>query len=201
MKTIKTILILLTILTLSNCASSYKAINPKSINYISKSESKNVKLEYKYNLLNKKYTKKELDEKVSIVAIKITNNSGKDLLFGNNIKLTYENGNEIYIMENDKVFKTIKQNSTPNLLYFLLTPLTFTVSATGSEPKSFPIGYVIGPGLALGNIIVSETANKKFKNEMLEYNINGSLIKKNETKYGLIGIISNSFESIKLKIE
>jgi hypothetical protein len=201
MKTIKTILILLTILTLSNCASSYKAINPKSINYISKSESKNVKLEYKYNLLNKKYTKKELDEKVSIVAIKITNNSGKDLLFGNNIKLTYENGNEIYIMENDKVFKTIKQNSTPNLLYFLLTPLTFTVSATGSEPKSFPIGYVIGPGLALGNIIVSETANKKFKNEMLEYNINGTLIKKNETKYGLIGIISNSFESIKLKIE
>jgi|TARA_B110000091_G_C13564557_1_gene369986 hypothetical protein len=201
MKTIKTILILLTILTLSNCASSYKAINPKSINYISKSESKNVKLEYKYNLLNKKYTKKELDEKVSIVAIKITNNSGKDLLFGNNIKLTYENGNEIYIMENDKVFKTIKQNSTPNLLYFLLTPLTFTVSATGSEPKSFPIGYVIGPGLALRNIIVSETANKKFKNEMLEYNINGTLIKKNETKYGLIGIISNSFESIKLKIE
>jgi|TARA_B110000240_G_C13265767_1_gene353614 hypothetical protein len=201
MKTIKTILILLTILTLSNCASSYKAINPKSINYISKSESKNVKLEYKYNLLNKKYTKKELNEKVSIVAIKITNNSGKDLLFGNNIKLTYENGNEIYIMENDKVFKTIKQNSTPNLLYFLLTPLTFTVSATGSEPKSFPIGYVIGPGLALRNIIVSETANKKFKNEMLEYNINGTLIKKNETKYGLIGIISNSFESIKLKIE
>ena len=104
-------------------------------------------------------------------------------------------------MENDKVFKTIKQNSTPNLLYFLLTPLTFTVSATGSEPKSFPIGYVIGPGLALRNIIVSETANKKFKNEMLEYNINGTLIKKNETKYGLIGIISNSFESIKLKIE
>jgi hypothetical protein len=191
----------LTVLTLSNCASSYKAINPKSLNYISKSETKNVKLEYKYNLLNKKYTKKELNEKVSIVAVKITNNSEEDLLFGNDIKLTYENGNEIYIMNNDKVFKSIKQNSTPNLLYFLLTPLTFTVSATGSEPKSFPIGYVIGPGLALGNIIVSGTANKKFKNEILEYNINGTIIKKNETKYGLIGIISNSFESIKLKIE
>jgi hypothetical protein len=36
---------------------------------------------------------------------------------------------------------------------------------------------------------------------MLEYNINGTLIKKGETKYGLIGIKSDSFDSLKLKIE
>ncbi|SFZ95233.1 hypothetical protein SAMN05428642_1184 [Flaviramulus basaltis] len=201
MKIIKIALFLLTIFTLSNCASSYKSINPKSINYISKSETENVKLEYKYNVLNKKYSKKELNQKISIVAIKITNNSEKDLLFGNNIKLIHENGNEISIMNTDKVFKSLKQNSATNLLYLLLTPLKFNVSATGSEPKSFPIGYVIGPGLAGGNMIISESANNKFKNEILEYKLNGTIIKKNETKYGLIGINSNSFESIKLKIE
>jgi hypothetical protein len=35
----------------------------------------------------------------------------------------------------------------------------------------------------------------------LEYNINGTLIKKGETKYGLIGIKADSFDSLKLKVE
>jgi hypothetical protein len=36
---------------------------------------------------------------------------------------------------------------------------------------------------------------------MLEYNINGTLIKKGETEYGLIGIKADSFDSLKLKVE
>lgn len=35
---------------------------------------------------------------------------------------------------------------------------------------------------------------------MLQYNINGTLIKNGETIYGLIGIKANSFNSIRLKI-
>ena len=67
--------------------------------------------------------------------------------------------------------------------------------------SSRPIGLVVGPGLAGGNMIAAGSANKKFKTEMLEYNINGTLIKKGETRYGLIGIKSDSFDSLKLKIE
>jgi len=177
-------------------------IEPKAINYISTNETNNVKLEYKYDLLEKKYAKKELKKGVKLVAIKITNNSEKDIIFGRDAKLTYENGTEIFVMENDKVFQTLKQSTASYLWYLLLTPLNlYTTGSNGEQTSSTPIGLVIGPGLTGGNMIAAGTANKKFKTEMLAYNINGTLIKKGETKYGLIGIKSNSFDSLQLKIE
>jgi len=206
MKIIKITLLFIALSTLTNCASGYKMIEPKSINYISTNETNNVKLEYKYDLLDKKYAKKELKKGVKLVAIKITNNSERDLMFGKDVKLTYENGAEIFVIENEKVFKTLKQSPTSYLWYLLLTPMNFYTAETNSNgfqetTSSTPIGLVIGPGLAGGNMIAAGSANKKFKTEMLEYNINGTVIKKGETKYGLIGINADSFDSLKLKIE
>lgn len=201
MRIIKITFLFIAISTLTNCASGYKMIAPKSINYISTNETNNVKLEYKYDLLDKKYSKKEVKKGVKLVAIKITNNSDKDLMFGRDAKLTYENGTEIFVMKNEKVFKTLKQSPTSYLWYLLLTPLNFYTAENGKQTSSTPIGLVAGPSLAGVNMIAAGSANKKFKTEMLEYNINGTLIKKGETKYGLIGIKSNSFDSLKLKIE
>ncbi len=206
MKIIKITLLFIAISTLTNCASGYKMIEPKSINYISTNETNNVKLEYKYDLLDKKYAKKELKKGVKLVAIKITNNSDRDLMFGRDAKLTYGNGTEIYVMENEKTFKTIKQSPASYLWYLLLTPVNFYTTKTNSNgfqenTSSTPIGLILGPGLAGGNMIAAGSANKKFKTEMLEYNINGTTIKKGETKYGLIGIKADSFDSLKLKIE
>jgi len=181
-------------------------IEPKSINYISSNESDGVKLEYKYDLLDKKYEKKELKKGVKLVAVKITNNSAQDLMFGQDAKLTYENGTEVYVMENEKAFKTLKQSPASYLWYLLLTPVNFYTTETNSngfqqETSSTPIGLVLGPGLAGGNMIAAGSANKKFKEEMLEYNVNGTIIKNGETKYGLIGIKTDSFDALKLKIE
>ncbi len=206
MKIIKILLLFFVASTLSNCASGYKMIEPKSINYISSTEVNDVKLEYKYSLLDKKYAKKELKKGVKLVAIKITNNTNKDIIFGRDIKLTYENGNEIYIMKNDKVFETLKQSSASYLLFLLLTPLnlyTYETNSYGQQEvtNSVPIGLVVGPGLAGGNVIAAGSANKKFKTEMLKYNINGTVIKKGETEYGLIGIRTSHFDALKLKLE
>ena len=202
MRIIKTALLCIAISTLTNCASGYKKIEPKSINYVSTNETDNVKLEYKYDLLHKKYSKKEVKKGVKLVAIKITNNSDEDLMFGRDAKLTYENGTEIFVMENEKVFKTLKQSPASYLFYLLLTPLNlYTYGSNGEQTSSTPIGVIVGPGLAGGNMIAASSANKKFKTEMLEYDINGTLIKKGETKYGLIGIKADSFDSLKLKIE
>lgn len=201
MRIIKITLLFIAISTLTNCASGYKMIEPKSINYISTNETDNVKLEYKYDLLDKKYAKKELKKGVKLVAIKITNNSDKDLMFGKDAKLTYVNGAEIYVMENEKVFKTLKQSPASYLWYLLLTPMNFYTAENGQQTSSTPIGLIVGPGLAGGNMIAAGSANKKFKTEMLEYNINGTVIKKGETKYGLIGIKADSFDSLKLKVE
>ena len=201
MRFIKITILCIAISTLTNCASGYKMIEPKSINYVSTYETDNVTLEYKYNLLDKKYAKKEVKKGVKVVAIKITNNSEKDLMFGRDAKLTYENGSEIYVMANENVYTVLKQSPASYLWYLLLTPMNFYTTENGRQTRSTPIGLVIGPGLAGGNMIAAGAANKKFETEMLDYNINGTVIKIGETKYGLIGIQANSFDSLKLKIE
>ncbi len=203
MKILKTTLILVAIISLTSCASGYKNIEPSSINYISTNQDKGIKLEYKYDLLDKKYAKKEEKKGVKLVAVKITNESDKDVMFGRDIKLTYENGNEIFVMENDKVFKTLKQSPASYLFYLLLTPLNLYTSTsdgrTTTNTSTFPIGLVLGPGLAGGNMIVAGSANKKFHTELAVYNINGIIIKKGETKFGLIGIKSETFDALRIK--
>lgn len=49
-------------------------------------------------------------------------------------------------------------------------------------------------------MIAAGSANKKFNTELLEYNIQESIIKKGETRYGLIGIKTDTFGSLKLKV-
>lgn len=181
-------------------------ISPKSINYLSSNKSDDVLLEYKYDLLHKKYAKKEEKKDLKLVAVKVTNNSDRDLTFGKDLKLTYENGSEIYILDNNSAFKMLKQSPASHLFYLLLTPVNLYTTKTNSyglqeETSSTPIGLILGPGLAAGNMIAAGSANKKFNNEMLEYNINGKVIPKGETVYGLIGIKSESFNSIKVKVE
>ena len=202
---LKTVLILIAVASLTSCASGYRPITPQNINYLSTVENNGVTLDYKYNLLDKRYAKKEGKKGMKLVAVKLTNNSGKDLMFGRDIKLVYENGNYVNVEENEKVFQTLKQGTAGYLLYLLLTPLRFeTSSSSNGVPEttsSTPIGVVIGPGLAGGNMIAAGSANKKFKDDILEYNLNGMLIKQGETKYGLIGVVTDSYDALKLKVE
>jgi hypothetical protein len=195
---------------LNSCASGYKKINPETINYTSKSIESNILLEYKYDLLEKKYKKKETKNNIKFIAVKITNNTEKEIVFGRDFKLSYENGNEVSLVETEKLFKTVKQSPASYLWYLLLTPVQFysgsTTTSNGyyieTKPaNSFPIGLILGPGLAGGNMIAASSANKYFKNELMQFELNGKTIKKGETVYGLIGSNSNSYDSIKVKTQ
>ena len=205
MRICKIALLFVTLVTLSSCASSYKMINPASLSYNSANESNGVLFEYKYGLLEKKYQKKELKKGVRLVAIKITNNSGRDLTFGGDAKLAFGNASEIQVLDNERVFKTLKQSAASYLWYLLLTPVSFQSTTADSygekETNSTPIGLVIGPGLTASNMITVAISNKNFKQELLEYNINGTVIKDGETKYGLIGIQTENFDALKLIID
>ena len=194
----------LSVLFLTSCASGYKKIQPKSISFASRSENNSVVLEYKYDLLEKKYKKKELNNGLKVIAVKVTNNGANDLVFGKDIRLTYENGNELNLLETNIVYKAIKQSPASYLWYLLLSPMQFQTMTTNSNGQqqtssSTPIGLVIGPGLAGGNIIAASSANKNFQNDLLENDIIGKVIKKGETVYGIIGIQSNNYDSIKVK--
>ena len=204
-KILKISCVIVLVSILNSCASGYQKINPKGINYVSKNIDSNILLEYKYDLLQKKYKKKETKNEVKLIAVKITNNTEKDIVFGQDFKLAFENGNVISIIETEKIYKQIKQSPASYLLYLLLTPMQFNTSTTSNgqvqKSSSTPIGLVIGPGLAGGNMIAASSANKNFKNELMEFEINGKTIKKGETIYGLIGINSNNYDSIKVKRE
>ncbi len=194
----------------NGCASGYQKINPETINYSPKSIESNILLEYKYDLLEKKYKKKETKNNIRLIAVKITNNTEKEIVFRRDFKLSYENGNEVSLIQTERLHKTIKQNPTSYLWYLLLLPIqlysgTTTTSngyyAETTPTNSFPIGLIVGPGLAGGNIIAAISANKNFKNELMQFDLNGKTIRKGETVYGLIGLNSNSYDSIKIKVQ
>ena len=194
----------LSVLFLNSCASGYKKIQPKTINFASRSENNSIVLEYKYDLLEKKYKKKELNNGLKVIAVKVTNNTSNDLVFGKDIRLTYENGNELNLLETNVVYNTIKQSPASYLWYLLLTPMQFQTTTTNSfgqqtSSSSTPIGLVIGPGLAGGNMIAASSANKNFQNDLTENDIIGKIIKKGETVFGIIGIRSDNYDTIKVK--
>lgn len=200
MKTQNTLLALLCVLFLGSCASNYQLINPNTLSYASGSSDKSVSVDYKYNLLTGRYAKRETNNNVRLIAVKIANNSGRDLHFGKDIKLVYSNGNDVPLVDNVKLFDATKQHPAIYLLYLLLTPAKFTSSSNGVQTSSVPIGYALGPGIAGGNIAVSASANGKYKEELLKYDIAGTIIKNGTTVYGLVGINSNSFDTIKVKV-
>lgn len=138
-------------------------------------------LEYQYKLLEKKYAKKEVKKGLKLIAVKITNYSEKELTFGKDLKLTYKNGDELKYIENESVFKSIKQSSWIYLLHLSSTWVRISntkISQNSFETKSIPIGLIVGPWLPSRNVIRSIMANKQFKTKLLEYNTSNTIIKK-----------------------
>lgn len=204
MKLLKITFILSVAALLTSCASGYRAIAPNSLHYRSNASDQGVVLEYKYELLEKKYKKKETKKDIRLAAIKITNNSGRDLVFGTDIKLTYGDGSELFIMETKKVYSSLKQSTASYLFYLLLTPLqlykTESVNGVPTEITTVPIGLVIGPGVAGGNMIAASSANKKFKKDLQDNDLYGTTIKTGETVSGLIGIRTDDYPAINIKV-
>jgi hypothetical protein len=198
MKSQKSIFFLLVIVMLESCASGYKVINPASLNYQSQSIDKVVSFDYKYDVLSNRYAKKELKNGIKLVAVKVTNNAERDLVFGKDIKLSYTNNTAPVVVESAQVYAELKQGVAIYLLYLLLTPATLNSSSNGAQTSSVPVGYAIGPGLSLGNMIAANSANSNFHKELLQYDLAGTIIKKGQTIYGLIGIRSGSPEALKI---
>ncbi|MGB5983123.1 MAG: hypothetical protein WBG46_13355 [Nonlabens sp.] len=202
MRVFKFALLISGLILTTSCASGYRNIYPTEIKYRSSYQDSDVKLEYKYDVLTKKYAKKEDKKSIKVVAIRLTNNSDKDVVFGRDFDLIYTNGNSIELIDNDRLFKELKQQPATHLLYLLLTPLNVYSTKTtsnGVEQNTFPVGLIVGPGLAAGNLITASTANGKFKDDINRYDLTDKLIKKGETVYGIIGIRSRYADALKIK--
>lgn len=200
-----TTLLLLFALFLNSCASRYQTIEPEQLMYNSINKEGEVSVEYKYDLLRKKYSKKEEKKDVRLVAVKITNNGDRDLVFGDDVRLSYANDNAISLLERDKLFSSLKQKPATHLFYLLLAPITLSTTTTNSQgitqtSSAFPAGLIVGPTLAGANLITAASANKKFKNDLMEYDMRGKVIPKGATVYGLVGIRADNYDALKIQI-
>lgn len=199
----KATLTLSSVILLSGCASSFKSISPETFNFQSENSTKNVKLSYSYNVLqergNTKYARRELKTQNHIVAVKIKNNSGKDLVFNEDVKLL-SNDIPATIVAPEIAFEEVKQSVPIYLLYLLLTPTKLTITDESGQKTSFPLGFMLGPAISGGNMIIAGTANGKFKEELTSYNLLGKNIKNGETAYGLIAVKSAGYNPLTLQI-
>ena len=200
MKKLKLLVLSVSSLILFSCASGYQEVEPTTQNFSSSTENNGVLLHYKYNVLSKKkYKKKAVKKGVNIAAVKLTNNSGKDLIFGKNIKLVNSNGMSLTLLSQEDTYDLIKQKPGFSLFYLLLSGITLTTEDGGST-NSYPVGLVAGTGLALGNFFGAKSANNKFDAELTDFDIIGKTIKNGETAYGLIGLKSRNPEQINMEI-
>jgi hypothetical protein len=197
MKILKLLIICISLFFATSCASGYRNIDPAGHQYGSVDVAQGVTLQYKYEVLRKKYAKKEKKKGVRVVAFKIINNSDQDYVFGTDLDLKYSNGAKLRVLSQERLFRELKQHPATHLLYLLLTPVNLTVT-TNNSSNSTPVGLALGPGLAAGNLITASSANSKFKREIAAYDLTGRVIAKGETAFGIMGLDASTPEALKL---
>jgi hypothetical protein len=70
-----------------------------------------------------------------------------------------------------------------------------------SSSETFPIGLIIGPGLAGGNVAVAATANARLKQDLLQFELFDKIIKPGETVYGLVAIPEMGFVPLRVVVK
>jgi len=190
-------------LMLFGCAAGYRPIDPERLVFSSTENSSGVKFGYRYDVLsfrgNRKSAKKEGKKSVRLVALKIENNTGKTLKLGDNISL-FAGDNNIYPMDQETIFRLLKQTAPVYLLYSLVVLNKTECDDITGECKTsllFPIGIPI----AIGNMAVAGTANRRFLDELMRYNLVNKEIAPGKTVYALVGISDTGFQPLKVEVK
>jgi hypothetical protein len=203
----KTLVLASAVILMSSCASSYKTISPENMHYEVKSESNNVILYYRHGVLgerrNKKYVKKESRNFIKVVAVKLTNNTGTMIDVNRDVKL-FSGPNQFSPLEPTLAHSRLKQGVPIYLLYMLFTPMklvqTSIVNGQPTETSSTPIGFILGPGLTLYNIVKAGSANQKMLQNLQKYSLLNKQVGPGESIYGLVVIPNSSYHPLTIKV-
>jgi hypothetical protein len=186
-----------------SCATKFKTIDPKKTNFSNEIFLDGVSLQYRYNILrergNRRYANREEKKGVHIVAVKILNNSNKEIQIGHSANL-HINNSKVGLLDPSFVWKSLKQPTLIYSLYFFLVPVR--------RPPSVPSGnaiyqtlYIAGPGLALSNMFVAIKGNKQFLKELKQYNLAGKVIRPGEEESGLVYLVYTGYEPLTIRME
>ncbi|MEM6830762.1 MAG: hypothetical protein AAF551_09625 [Bacteroidota bacterium] len=188
------------IILVSSCASSYQLINPRSVNYYGRVEDSGVIFEYKYNVLkesgNKKYAKRELRKDLQVVSMKITNNSSETISFAEDVEI-HCSGRPIVPVDPEIVVAQLKQPVPIYLLYLLLWLTVSDCQNNECDVTPIPIGLPIG----VGNMIVANNANFKFRAELQAANVLSKKIEPGKAAYGILSFKSTGYNPLTFKVK
>ena len=117
-------------------------------------------------------------------------------------EIASNNGQLVHPLPKGMTFRELKQKSGLFFLYLLLsgTQLTTGVDQYGNPTSTFPIGLILGPGLALGNFGVAQGNNRDFQAELDMYDLTDKVIEPGETVYGLIGLAHSKYGPLTAKM-
>lgn len=135
---------------------------------------------YQYGLFNKKFTEKELEVGIKVVAVKIVNKSNSSIMYGKDFDIKYFNGESLKLAT-DSEFKHHFQQ----------------VGANEILPNLFYFNFAAAPML-INNIILAKSSNKKINNEFNNNKLVDKVIMQNDTLYGLIPLKTVKFTPLKL---
>ena len=194
------IIVLAGLTSLFSCASSYHSVRPESIRYNEPMESNLLDFGYMYNVLshngNKKYAKKEIKKGINLVAIRLTNNTGRDLSLRDDIQFI-AGGHGVFPIDKEIIRKELKQGVPIYLLYSLIVVQTYRCTNFNCDISTYPVGVFIS-GL---NMIIAGSANKKFSEELAHYDIMDRVLAPGETMYGLIGLQDMGYAPLTVKLK
>jgi len=187
---------------LSGCAMYYRPINPEKLNYNIREKQDGIEFSYRYDVLrergNKKMGKKELKNGIKIIAVRITNNSDSTICIGSDV-VFYTGLKEVTPLSPIIVKNAVKQSIIGYLPYFIGAFGNSTVTLNGRVVSTFNFGLILWPGIAIGNMLVANTANSNLLKELNKYDMIGTKIKPGVTVYGIIGIQDDGFIPLTIK--
>lgn len=184
--------LILILFSLSSCAMHYRNIHPSTLDYLHKPSRNGIIFSYKTDVLskagNRNLARKESQNGIDLIAIRIVNKTRRSLDFSSDLEL--RNGEHVLnVLNQGELTSQIRETAPGYLIYLILTPLKLnTENKKTNEFKSYNIGYILGPLLAGINIGIALDANKSFRKELDDYDMSQVIIQHDEIIYGLIGI-------------
>ncbi len=201
MKLKRCVMLGIIIVLMAGCARTFVPIdNQKHMEYYRKFENNGFTGEYSFHVLeysqNNTYAKKAFKRGFQIISVKLTNETDRVLNLNSDVNFKL-NDQPLYPLKADQFSLHIKQLVLPHLLWTGLSAGAFFID----EDIKFlriPVA-LIGPLVALNNIVQSNKANEKLVEYVNDNNLLSKTIKPGETLEGVL--VVKSFTHGELKIE
>lgn len=195
--------IALTILTLSNCASTYYNITPEHRHFSNYETTDFIEYAYSYNSYgfhqNYSYSNREKNSEYSLLTVSIKNNSSAYLNLSN-LKAYTSLGQELPFIPLDSYTATVKQKPASYALIILLGISLHYNQVNNLETEHYRV--VFDPLItshALVNVAKAIIANTKHNTNLKKLLLYNKAIAPNTQVEGLIILPTKSGEEIKFK--